>query len=93
MTIIDRSPVKQSRRTDADDTLRTTSAFLLLKGMSNKDAPGVRVACPDSERKDHCAGARGEAPVLEINPNQIKDQVYGMLGGFYSAKSCTPTDW
>lgn len=54
--------------------------FQLIKGMSNKDAPRVKIAFPDSERKDRNAGARGEIPILEINPNLIKDQVYGMLG-------------
>lgn len=53
--------------------------FILLKGQPRLDAPRVRIAYPDSERKDRKAGAMGEVPVLQINSNVIKDQVYGML--------------
>ncbi|MDQ0317713.1 phage terminase large subunit family protein [Amorphus orientalis] len=54
--------------------------FQLIKGASSPHAPRVKIAYPDSERKDRRAEARGEIPVLEINSNMIKDQVYGMLG-------------
>lgn len=52
----------------------------LVKGVPSKTAPRIRLAFPDSERKDRMADARGEIPVLELNSNMIKDQVYGMLG-------------
>lgn len=47
--------------------------FLLLKGSSMKSAPRVQISYPDSQRKDRTAGARGEIPVLFINPNTLKD--------------------
>jgi Bacteriophage tail assembly protein len=53
--------------------------FQLIKG-AGQHAPRVKIAYPDSERRDRHAGARGEIPVLEINTNQIKDRVHGMLG-------------
>lgn len=56
------------------------SRFLLVKGASNKDAPFQRVTYPDSDRKDRSAGARGEIPVLMINPNMLKDWLDKALG-------------
>lgn len=53
--------------------------FLLLKGASAKEAPRVQISYPDSQRKDRNAGARGEIPVLFINPNTIKDMVDNRL--------------
>jgi phage terminase large subunit GpA-like protein len=70
--------------------------FLLVKGAPNKDAPRVRLAYPDAERKDRRASARGEVPVLEINSNMIKDQVNQMLnrldplGGYISFPDWLP---
>jgi phage terminase large subunit GpA-like protein len=49
--------------------------FMLLKGASQKEAPRVAISYPDSQRKDRNAGARGEIPVLFINPNTVKDMV------------------
>lgn len=63
-----------------DHPARHHQRVQLLKGISNPAAPRVRLAYPDSERKDRMADARGEVPVLELNSNMIKDQVYGMLG-------------
>lgn len=54
--------------------------FQLLKGASSREAPRVKLAYPDSDRKDRKAGARGEIPLLEINPNLMKDQINGILG-------------
>lgn len=49
--------------------------FLLLKGANAKGAPRVQISFPDSQRKDRTAGARGEIPVLFINPNLLKDEL------------------
>jgi phage terminase large subunit GpA-like protein len=54
--------------------------FQLVKGAANKTAPRTQIGYPDSERKDRHAGARGEIPVLFINPNMVKDHVDKMLG-------------
>jgi phage terminase large subunit GpA-like protein len=65
--------------------------FVLIKGDSNPSAPRVRVSYPDSSTKDRKAGARGEIPVLMLNPNILKDKLNGMLdatrgnGGFLFA--------
>lgn len=70
--------------------------FLLVKGSAIKSAPRVRVAFPDSDRKDRRAAARGEVPVLEINSDMIKDQVNQMLnrtdplGGYVSFPDWLP---
>lgn len=53
--------------------------FSLLKGASTPQAPRVQRAYPDSERKDRKAGARGEVPVLMVNPNLLKDQAAAIL--------------
>lgn len=52
---------------------------LLLKGASNASAPLVRIEYPDAERKDRKSGARGDVPVLMLNPNTVKDMVNNML--------------
>lgn len=52
--------------------------FHLIKG-GGKTGPRVQLVRPDAERKDRHAGARGEIPVLLINPNIIKDALDGML--------------
>lgn len=56
-----------------------SARFLLLKGASMKTAPRINISYPDSQRKDRMAGARGEIPVLFINPNDLKDTVNNML--------------
>jgi len=53
--------------------------FQLVKGASAKDAPRVRITYPDAERNDRKAAARGEVPVLMMNTNTMKDQVYAMM--------------
>lgn len=53
--------------------------FQLVKGVPLPAAPRVKIAYPDSTRKDRHAGARGEIPILEINSNMVKDQVSGIL--------------
>lgn len=55
------------------------SRVYILKGMSNKEAPRVQVAYPDSERKDRHSGARGDVPMLQINSNVIKDMAQNNL--------------
>jgi len=42
-------------------------------------APRVAETYPDSQRKDKNAGARGEVPVLNLNPNMLKDDVLTAL--------------
>jgi phage terminase large subunit GpA-like protein len=53
--------------------------FQLVKGASTPDAPRVRITYPDAERRDRKAAARGQVPVMMINTNMMKDQVYAML--------------
>lgn len=53
--------------------------FLLLKGDSAPGAPRVRIEYPDSGRKDRSANARGEIPIMLINPNTLKDELNGRL--------------
>jgi phage terminase large subunit GpA-like protein len=53
--------------------------FQLVKGDPSPTAPRVRLAYPDSQRKDRHAGARGEIPVLFLNSNLLKDQIDNML--------------
>lgn len=54
--------------------------FMLLKGASRPAVPRSQKTFPDSERKDRHAGARGEIPVLILNPWLLKDQLNNMLG-------------
>lgn len=54
--------------------------FQLIKGSSNRAAPRAQISYPDSDRKDRHAGARGEIPVLFLNPELLKDQLNNMLG-------------
>lgn len=54
-------------------------SFLLAKGDSNPNAPRVRISYPDSARKDRKAKARGEVPVLFLQPNTIKDTLHAMM--------------
>lgn len=53
--------------------------FLLLKGDNAPGAPRVRIEYPDSGRKDRSANARGEIPIMFINPNMLKDELNGRL--------------
>jgi len=53
--------------------------FLLLKGDGKPGAPRIALTYPDSQRKDGTANARGEIPVLRINPNLLKDELNGRL--------------
>ena len=69
------------------------SRFQLIKGAPSKDAPRVRIAYPDSERKDRKAQARGEIPLLEINSNIVKDQINGMLGRTEPGNNVHFPDW
>nr|UYL16318.1 MAG: terminase large subunit [Caudoviricetes sp.] len=54
--------------------------FQLIKGSSLRTAPRAQITYPDSDRKDRNAGARGEIPVLFLNPELLKDQLNNMLG-------------
>lgn len=53
--------------------------FQLIKTSSQKTAPRIEMRFPDSERKDRFANARGEIPVLFLNPVLVKDQVSNKL--------------
>lgn len=75
------------------------SRFILIKPQPRKDAPRVRIAFPDSERKDRKAAARGEVPILEPNSNILKDSVDHMLervipgGGMVNFPKWLPDWW
>lgn len=60
-------------------TLGLAPRFHLVKGDSSPNAPRVKINYPDSNRKDRFAGARGDVPVLMINPNMLKDSLNGFL--------------
>lgn len=53
--------------------------FILLKGDSKPGQPRARISYPDSSRKDSKAGARGDIPVLMLNPTLLKDDLDGRL--------------
>jgi phage terminase large subunit GpA-like protein len=53
--------------------------FMLVKGDPSPNAPRVAISFPDSQRKDRMAKARGEVPVMMLNPNMLKDMLNGML--------------
>jgi phage terminase large subunit GpA-like protein len=54
--------------------------FHLVKGDARKNAPRFQVRFPDSGKKDRYMVARAEVPVAFLDPTQLKDQVYAMLG-------------
>lgn len=58
---------------------RHHTRFTLVKGGSSKDLPRVQRSFPDSERKDRRAAARGEVPVLLINPISVKDMAAALI--------------
>lgn len=71
------------RLRDSDGTIFPSGLhrrFQLLKGSSIRTAPRAQITYPDSDRKDRHAGARGEIPVLFLNPELLKDQLNNMLG-------------
>ena len=53
--------------------------FFLVKGVGHPTAPRVSLEFPDAQRKDRLASVRGDIPLLEINSNQVKDALEGML--------------
>src|SRR5690606_6084355 len=57
------------RLKDDEDGRGHHMRFQLVKGVPLPSAPRVKIAYPDSGRKDRKAGARGEIPILEINSN------------------------
>jgi phage terminase large subunit GpA-like protein len=80
-------------------TLGLHHRLLLLKGDSAPGAPRVRIEHPDTKRKDGSANARGEIPVMLINPNMLKDDLNGRLdrtvegGGQISWPDWLGDDW
>jgi phage terminase large subunit GpA-like protein len=68
--------------------------FILLKGDSKPGQPRTRVSYPDSSRKDSKAGARGDIPVLMLNPTILKDDLDGRLDCIEPGKGMYRTpDW
>ena len=73
--------------------------FMLLKGDSSPGAPRVRIDYPDTGRKDRTANARGEIPIMFINPNMLKDDLNGRLdrteegGGSIQYPDWLPDSW
>lgn len=53
--------------------------FTLLKGDGKAGQPRTRITYPDSNRKDNKSGARGDIPVLFLNPTILKDDLDGRL--------------
>lgn len=51
--------------------------FILLKGDPKPNQPRTRISYPDSQKKDNKAGARGDIPLLLLNSNLLKDDIYG----------------
>jgi phage terminase large subunit GpA-like protein len=72
--------------------------FHLIKGDPNPSAPRTRIGYPDSSRRDKLAVARGDVPVLFLNPNQMKDVLANRLDcivpgkGLYRTPNWLP-DW
>lgn len=68
--------------------------FQLIKGEHRDGVPRARIGYPDTERKDRRAGARGEIPILFLNSNLLKDQMYGLLGRTEPGGGCVNfPDW
>jgi len=71
--------------------------FYLIKGGSRNDAPRVKKAFPDAQKKDRHATARGEIPVYMLNSNMLKDMIRNDLdrpepgGGFVHFPDWLPT--
>jgi len=55
------------------------SRIRLLRGDKFLKDLRFRETYPDSQRKDRKAGARGEVPVLGLNSNRLKDEVFTSL--------------
>lgn len=53
--------------------------FALVKGDTSRTAPRARTTWPDSSQKDKFAVARGDVPVVMLNPNSLKDLVFLMM--------------
>lgn len=59
--------------------------------------PRVRISYPDASKRDSKSGARGDVPVLMLNPNMLKDDLDGRLDciepgkGMYRTPSWLPT--
>ena len=58
---------------------RDAWTLLPLKGMSTPNAQRLAVVYPDSQRKDRRAGARGQVPTGQHNPNRFKDDLANQL--------------
>lgn len=58
---------------------RDAWTLLPLKGLATPNAPRLAVVYPDSQRKDRRAGARGQIPMGQFNPNRFKDDLTNQL--------------
>lgn len=58
---------------------RDAWSLLPLKGVANASDHRMSVVYPDSARKDRRAGARGEIPLGQFNPNRFKDFLANQL--------------
>lgn len=60
--------------------------FTLVKGDSSPGAPRTRISYPDAQKKDKLSAARGDVPVLLLNPNVLKDAMAGRIDNIEPGK-------
>lgn len=53
--------------------------FHLLKGDRLVSRPRAQITFPDSNRRDKLSAARGDVPIMLLNSNILKDNLYGRL--------------
>ena len=68
-----------ARKDRTRDGPRLAPRIVLTKGTGRLDAPRVVKTYPDSQRKDRKAAGRGEIPVLLMNVNKLKDELFNQL--------------
>lgn len=73
--------------------------FILVKGDNKPTAPRTRISFPDAQKKDNKSAARGDIPLLMLNPNMLKDTLNGRLDviepgrGMYRYPKWLPDFW
>lgn len=73
--------------------------FHLVKGDSSPGAPRARISFPDAVKRDNKSAARGDVPVLLLNPNVLKDSLHARLDcaepgkGMFRFPSWLPDWW
>ncbi len=76
-----------------------SGSFHLVKGDSTPGAPRARITTPDAQHRDKNAVARGDVPVLMLNPNMLKDMLHSRLDclepgkGMYRFPNWLPDWW